>query len=66
MALPQVGCALRVTVTPLVPSHLTVMRSVSVGASRASLDPNVTGAHGDSSTSRRAAVHVSIDFGKKS
>ena len=65
-ALPQVGCAFHVTVTPLVPSRLTVMRAVSVGASQASLDPNVTGAHGGSSTSRKAAAHVSIDFGKKS
>lgn len=53
----------RVTVTRLVPSRLTVMKPVSVGVSRASPDPNVTGAHEDSSTSRRAAAHVSIDRG---
>lgn len=62
-ALPQVECVSRVTVTRLVPSRLTVMKPVSVGVSRASPDPNVTGAHEDSSTSRRAAAHVSRDSG---
>lgn len=61
MASPEGGCAFPVTVTHLVPSHLIVMRPVSVGVSRASLDLNVTGAHEGSSTSRREAAHVSID-----
>lgn len=53
----QVECVPRVTVTLLVPSHLTVMKPVSVAVSRVSPDPNVTGAHEDSLTSRRAAAH---------
>lgn len=57
MASPQVECVSRVIVTRLVPSRLTVMRTVSVGVSRASQDPNVTGAHEDTSTSRRVAAH---------
>lgn len=63
MASPQVECVSRVTVTRLVLSHLTVMKMVSVGVSQASADPNVTVAHEDFSTSRRAAAHVSIDSG---
>lgn len=51
----------RVTVTRLVPSHLTVTKPVSAGVSRVSPDPNATAVHGDSSTSRRAAARVSID-----
>lgn len=53
----------RVTATRLAPSRLTAMKPVSVAVSRASTQPNVTGAHEDSSTSRRAAAHVSIDDG---
>lgn len=60
MASPQVDSVFHVTVTRLVPSRLTAMKPVSVGVSRASLDPNVTAAHEDSSTSRRAVAHVSI------
>lgn len=56
-ASPRAECASRVTATHLAPSHLTVMKTVSVGASRASPDPNVTAAHEGSSTSRRVAAH---------
>lgn len=65
MASPQVECVSPVIVTRLVPSRLTVMRTVSAGVSRASQDPNVTGAHEDTSTSRRVAAHVSIDSGEE-
>lgn len=62
-ALPQVERVSRVTVTRLAPSHLTAMKPVSAGASRASPDQNVTAAREGSSTSRRAAAHVSLDTG---
>lgn len=59
-ASPRVDIVSRVTVTPLVPSRLIVMNPVSVAVSQASVGPNVTAAHEDSSTSRRAAAHVSL------
>lgn len=65
MASPQVERVSRAIVTRLVPSRLTAMRTVSVGVSRASQDRNVTGAHEDTSTSRRAAARVSIDCGEE-
>lgn len=59
----QAECVSHVTVTHMVRSRLTVMRLVNVVVSRVSPDPNVTAAHEDSSTSKRAAVHVSTDTG---
>lgn len=57
MALPQVEPASHVTAIHMVPSHSTVMKTVSVGVSLASPDPNVTGAHEDISTFRREGAH---------
>lgn len=62
MALPQVEPASHVTAIHMVPSHSTVMKTVSVGVSLASPDPNVTGAHEDISTFRREGAHVSTEF----
>lgn len=65
MALIQAECVSRVTATHLVQSPLTVMRWVSVVVSQVSLDPSVTAAHEDSSTSKKGAAHVSADSGIK-
>lgn len=58
MALPQVASASHVTAAPLVPSHSTVMKTVSVGVSPASPDPNVTVVHKDFSTFKREGAHL--------
>lgn len=58
MVSPQVECVFHVTATHSAQSLSTVMKWVSVVVSQVSLDPNVTDAQEDSSTSRRAAAHV--------